>query len=60
MKSICSFIGFLVSMIGYHLHGSILWSIFDFFFWYVVLVKWVVDKQLTLTVIQQTFSFFFH
>ena len=49
----------LVAMVGYHMHGSALWTIADFIFSPIALLKWLVCHELTMTVIRDTFSFFF-
>ena len=48
-----------VSMIGYTIHGSLFWSIVDFVFSPIVLVKWLICHEITFAIIQQTFSFLF-
>ena len=52
-------IAVLVAMIGYHIHGSGFWTLMDFLFWPLAIVKWLICQELTLTVIKETFSFFF-
>lgn len=47
-----------ISMIGYTIHGSIFWSVMDFMFSPITLVKWLFYHEITLTIIKQTFSFF--
>lgn len=49
--------GGIIAMLGYTIHGSIFWSIVDFIFFPVALVKWLIYHELTISVIQQTFSF---
>ena len=49
----------LIAMIGYHIHHSIFWSIFDSFFSPLVLLKWIICHEITLTIIKDTFSWFF-
>ncbi|GGG60711.1 hypothetical protein [Hymenobacter glacieicola] len=46
-----------VAMIGYTIHGSIFWSIVDFIFSPIALIKWLICHELTLTVLHQTFDF---
>lgn len=46
-----------VAMIGYTIHGSLFWSIVDFCFSPLALVKWLVCHEISLHVIQQTFAF---
>ena len=47
------------AMIGHTIHGSLFWSIVDFFFSPIAWIKWIVCHEVTLTVIKQTFSWFF-
>lgn len=49
----------ITAMIGYHIHNSIAWAIFDFIFWWFDWVKWLICHQVTATIIRETFSFFF-
>ena len=48
------------AMAGYQIHGSVLWSILDFFFAPLVWIKWLVLHEVNLTIIKDTFSFFFN
>ena len=48
------------AMIGYNIHGSVGWSILDFFFAPLVWIKWLVLHEVNLTIIKDTFSFFFN
>lgn len=50
---------YITSMIGYHIHGSIGWAIFDFILAPIVWLKWLICKEITLSIIKETFSFFF-
>lgn len=45
------------AMIGYTIHHSIFWSIFDFIFTPVAWIKWLVLHQVNMSIIEQTFSF---
>ena len=47
------------AMIGYAMHHSLLWSILDFFFWPLAWVKWIVYQEVTMSIIKQTFAWFF-
>lgn len=49
----------ITSMIGYHIHGSVFWSIMDFIFWPITWVKWIIFHEVTLTIIKETFTWFF-
>ncbi len=46
------------AMIGYNIHKSLLWSIFDFLFAPFVWAKWLIMQQVNLSIIKETFSFF--
>lgn len=46
------------AMIGYTIHGSIFFSIVDFFLPPLVWCKWLIFHEVNLTIISQTFSFF--
>lgn len=46
------------AMIGYHIHHSIFWSIMDFFFSPFAWCKWMIMKQVSLSIIKSTFAFF--
>lgn len=47
------------AMIGYTIHGSIFFSIIDFFFTPLVWVKWLICQEVTLSIIKHTFTWFF-
>lgn len=47
-----------IANIGNYLHGSIVWTIFDFFFAPFVLIKWFFCKEITLTIIKHSFDWF--
>ena len=46
------------SMIGYRIHGSIFWSIVDFFFMPIAWIKWFICQEVNMTIIKETFAFF--
>lgn len=48
----------LIAMIGYNIHKSVFWSIIDFFFAPLVLCKWIIYHEISLSIIEQTFSWF--
>lgn len=52
-------LGVIVAMIGYTIHGSFFWSVVDFFFWPIVVIYWFITHQINISVIKETFSFFF-
>ena len=49
----------MTSMIGYHIHHSIFWAIVDFIFTPIAWIKWFICQEVTMTIIRDTFSFFF-
>ena len=49
----------MVAMVGYTIHGSIFWSIVDFFFSTIALIKWLICHEITLDIIKETFTWFF-
>ena len=49
----------LTAMVGYHIHSSIFWSIVDFIFYPVALIKWLICHEITLNIIKETFTWFF-
>lgn len=63
MKQLINFFWFIfgvvTAMIGYHIHNSLFWSIMDFIFTPLAWVKWMVCQEVNLTIIKNTFSFFF-
>lgn len=59
MKTLYFIFSVLMAMIGYTIHGSIFWSIMDFLFSAIALVKWIICHEITLTVIKETFTWFF-
>ena len=46
-------------MIGYSIHGSLFWSIMNFIFCPIAWAKWLICKEVSLSVIKQTFAFLF-
>lgn len=46
------------AMIGYHIHGSLFWAFMDYVFTLFAWAKWLVCQQVTLSIIRDTFSFF--
>jgi hypothetical protein len=47
------------AMIGYHIHSSLFWSMLDFIFAPLAWVKWFICQEVNVTIIKETFSFFF-
>ena len=50
----------LTAMIGHTIHGSIFWSIMDFLFAPLAWIKWLIMQQVTMSIIRDTFSWFFN
>jgi hypothetical protein len=49
----------VTAMIGYTIHGSLFWSIVNFIFCPISWAKWLICKEVSLSVIKQTFAFLF-
>jgi hypothetical protein len=47
----------LTAMVGYTIHGSVLWSIVDWLLWPIAIVKWLVLHQVNRSVLERTFGF---
>lgn len=47
-----------IAKIGYCMHGSILWSIFDFFFPFFSVAKWLICEEINMQIIKNCFNFF--
>ena len=50
----------MTAMIGHTIHGSIFWSIMDFLFCPFAWIKWLIMQQVTMSIIRDTFSWFFN
>ena len=48
----------LTAMVGYQIHGSVFWAFIDLFFSPLAWLKWVVCREVTLTIIYQALSWF--
>jgi hypothetical protein len=46
------------AIIGYAIHGSVFWSIMDFFFVPFAWIKWAIMHQVNVTIIKSAFSWF--
>jgi len=54
------FTSIITGMIGYTINGgSTFWGIVDFFFSPLPWIKWVLCQEINLTIIKETFSWFF-
>ena len=56
------FLYFLVcvgtAIIGYRIHGSLFWSIVDFFFSPLAWLKWMICHEVNVSIIKDAFEFF--
>lgn len=52
-------IAIITGMVGYNIHNSVGWAIVDFFFWPFVWIKWLIYHEVNMSIIKDTFSFFF-
>jgi hypothetical protein len=59
MKTLYLIFSILVAMVGYHIHGSLFWSVMDFIFTPITIIKWLICHEVTMTIIKDTFSWFF-
>lgn len=50
--------GLPTAIIGYAIHGSVGWAVFDLFFWPLVWIKWLICQEVNLSIIEGAFSFF--
>lgn len=56
MKTLIYFLFSLATaIVGYHIHGSGFWAVFDFLF-PVVWLKWIIFHQVTLSIIKAAFA----
>ena len=46
------------AIIGHQIHGSIFWSLIDFWLWPLAWLKWGICQQVNLTTIKTAFAFF--
>jgi hypothetical protein len=51
-------VAILTAIIGHEIHGSVFWSIVDFFFWPFAWLKWLILQEVNMTIIKEAFSFF--
>jgi hypothetical protein len=49
----------ITAMIGHTIHNSIFWSIMDFLFWPIAWIKWIIYQEVNISLIKETFAFFF-
>jgi hypothetical protein len=50
-------LGVPTMIIGYAIHGSIPWAVFDMVFWPLVWIKWLICNEVTIEIIEQAFKF---
>lgn len=50
---------FLTSQIGFAIHKSLFWAVVDFFFSPLAWAKWIIYKEVSLSIIKSTFEWFF-
>lgn len=48
------------AMVGYNIHGNVFYSIADFIFTPIAWIWWLIGQDVNMTVIRDTFSFFFN
>ena len=49
----------VTSIIGFNIHGSYFWAVMDFLFTPLAWVKWFIYQEVTLSIIKQSFPWFF-
>ena len=49
----------ITAMIGYQIHKDFFWAIIDFLIYPFAWLKWLICQEVNLTIIKETFSFFF-
>jgi hypothetical protein len=54
---VSSTLGILTAMLGFHIHGSLVWACLNFLAWPLSLCYWLVTKQLTVSTIKGAFAF---
>ncbi len=59
MKILYFIFSITTGMIGHTIHGSYFWAFIDFWLVPIVWVKWILYHQVTLTIIKETFGWFF-
>jgi hypothetical protein len=59
MNGLYLILGVITAIIGYNMHHSIFWAIMDCIFFPFAWAKWLLMKQITLTIIKSSFGFFF-
>jgi hypothetical protein len=49
----------ITAIIGHAIHGSLFWSIMDFLFYPIVIIKWLICQEINMSVLRRAFSWFF-
>ncbi len=50
----------LTAMVGHAIHGSLFWSIVDFLFYPIAIIKWLICQEITISVFHKAFPWFFN
>ena len=50
--------GLCTAIIGHAIHGSVFWSIMDFFFYPLAWIKWIICQQVNVSIIKGAFAWF--
>ena len=53
-------LGVLTAITGHAIHGSLFWSIIDFIFYPIAIIKWIICQEITLSVFHKAFPWFFN
>ena len=51
-------VAIVTAMIGHQIHNSLFWSVVDFIFWPFAWGKWLICKQVSISIIKAAFAFF--
>jgi len=51
-------VAIFTAIIGYHIHGSVFWTIMDWIFWPFAWLKWLLCQEVSMSVIKDSFAFF--
>lgn len=49
----------LTGMLGFTINQSLMWAIINGFFWPIAWVVWLITERINMSIIRQTFAFFF-
>ena len=49
----------ITAIIGHQMHGSVGWAIVNFIFSWTSWIKWLICKDITMSIIKEAFGFFF-